>query len=73
MVSDWADYVSGGVEILPSLHPIMRTATGASEVGEPPPCIAKARRIIDRGAIAQLGEHLLCKQEGAGSSPAGST
>ncbi len=27
----------------------------------------------DRGAIAQLGEHLLCKQGVAGSIPAGST
>ena len=27
----------------------------------------------DGGAIAQLGERLLCKQEVAGSSPAGST
>ena len=27
----------------------------------------------ERGAIAQLGERLLCKQEVAGSIPAGST
>ena len=33
------------------------------------------RRVTDvvHGAIAQLGEHLLCKQGVAGSSPAGST
>ena len=30
-------------------------------------------RPIDQGAIAQLGERLLCKQEVAGSIPAGST
>ena len=28
---------------------------------------------IEQGAIAQLGERLLCKQEVAGSIPAGST
>ena len=32
-----------------------------------------AARHFCRGAIAQLGERLLCKQEVAGSSPAGST
>ena len=35
----------------------------ASSVGRPGVC----------GALAQLGEHLLCKQGVAGSSPAGST
>ena len=30
-------------------------------------------KLIKRGAIAQLGEHLLCKQEVGGSIPPGST
>ena len=39
---------------------------------------AKADRLIDRriatkGAVAQLGERLLCKQEVVGSIPSGST
>ena len=34
----------------------------------------KARREIDkRGAVAQLGEHLVCNQEVTGSSPVSST
>ncbi len=38
-----------------------------------PPTNAGAIATVDAGAIVQLGERLLCKQEVAGSIPAGST
>ena len=39
----------------------------------PDPPVAAAAASHEHGAIAQLGERLLCKQEVAGSIPAGST
>jgi hypothetical protein len=40
---------------------------------DPPVLAAVAAANWNPGAIAQLGERLLCKQEVAGSIPAGST
>lgn len=42
-------------------------------VGSTPTRYASVLRSLCPGALAQLGEHLPCKQEAAGSSPAGST
>ena len=48
---------------------------------DPPPCQAAGTRVSrplrvegqQNGAVAQLGERLLCKQEAVGSIPSGST
>ena len=37
------------------------------------PCIDPCMRVFRDGAVAQLGEHLLCKQGVVGSIPSGST
>lgn len=42
-------------------------------VGSTPTRYASLLRSLCAGALAQLGEHLPCKQEAAGSIPAGST
>ena len=40
---------------------------------DPPSLLAVTDLAPDEGAIAQLGEHLLCKQGVVGSIPTGST
>jgi hypothetical protein len=54
-------------------------AADAASVGTPTfeprrlPAVASAKAGVSAGAIAQLGERLLCKQEVVGSIPSGST
>jgi hypothetical protein len=40
---------------------------------DPPHQRSEVRQQQDSGAVAQLGERLLCKQEAVGSIPSGST
>ena len=40
---------------------------------DPPPQVTAVRQQVTEGAVAQLGERLLCKQEAVGSIPSGST
>jgi hypothetical protein len=36
-------------------------------------CVPRERPVLNNGALAQLGEHLLCKQGVVGSIPTSST
>ena len=50
---------------------IWAVSTGSAESGRSEPGMGQIR--MHRGALAQLGEHLLCKQGVIGSIPIGST
>ena len=51
---------------------IQRTKSRKAELRVPFNCVATLG-VAKHGAIAQLGEHLLCKQGVVGSIPTGST
>ena len=68
IIAGYSSQVAGTARI-PSSPATRDELTGASKQRSVP----RSRLKQNRGAVAQLGEHLLCKQGVRGSSPRGST